>query len=90
MAYHNASARFLLGCTPLDRRRGHLGANSEDADDERSDERDDELAAEQKAGDAAVNVIVEALANPDLQPPTKPPGKNQEFALPTTSQTSQE
>ena len=73
MAYHQASARFLLDRIPLtDRRRGHLGANPDDADNEQSDERDDELAAERQAGDAAVNVMVEAVANPDLGPQATP------------------
>ena len=50
LTYHQASARFLLDRIPLiDRRRSHLVANPDDADDERSDERGDELAAEQAA-----------------------------------------
>ena len=55
MTYHQASARFLLDRIPLiDRRRRHLVANADDADDERNDEWDDGLATEQEAGDAAV------------------------------------
>lgn len=41
VAYHQASACFLLGRIPLiERRRSHLVANPDDANDERSDELD--------------------------------------------------
>ena len=51
MTYHQASVRFLLDRIPLiDRRRSHLVAYLDDADDERSDEREGELASEVTSG----------------------------------------